>query len=112
MPQFILILVLAFSGSLANSSDTTVVLEDLPRIEFSNPALAFESGQPVFSKETSAILKIKTATEVKLIINDLVETQVSANEIDLSSLIDFKEGTYTVLIQGQGYDEAFGFTIK
>ena len=112
MPKFILILALAFSGDAVDTTKSTTILDALPIIEFSNAALDFESGQPVFPKQTSAILKIGSAENVKIYINNEVETQVSDDQVDISTLIEFEEGTYTVLVKGKNYEEAFGFTIR
>ncbi|SNT18592.1 hypothetical protein SAMN05421640_2725 [Ekhidna lutea] len=84
----------------------------IPSIEFSNPAIEFESGQPVFTKETVATLNKPDSEEVRISINDDVDVSVSSTQIELSSLINLSEGTYTILVQGKNYEETFGFTIK
>lgn len=111
MPKIILIITLAFSGLFAKNPTNTAV-KKLPVIEFSNSAIDFESGQPVFSEETQAILNTKGAGSVRVIINDSVDKKISKKQVDLSSLIDFSEGTYTVIVKGKDFEEAYGFTIR
>ncbi|MEQ8906302.1 hypothetical protein [Ekhidna sp.] len=112
MPKFILILALVFSENAIDSPKSATTIEALPSIEFSDAALDFESGQPVFSKNTTATLKVGTAEDVKIYINNEVETQINNSQVDLTSLIEFSEGTYTVLVKGENFEEAFGFTIR
>lgn len=111
MPFSILILVFTLFLNFPVDSKKAVT-PDFPSIEFSNSAIGFESGQPVFSSKTSIILNTKSSEDVRVIINDEVDTKISTNTIDLTSLVYLSEGTYTILIQGDRYEEAFGFTIK
>lgn len=111
MPKVILIFALAFSGLLTKEEDP-IKSKKLPIIEFSQTAIDFESGQPVFSTQTSAVLNVQRHGSVRVIINDAVDTTITKKEIDLSSLVDLSEGTYTILILGKGYQETFGFTIR
>ena len=111
MPKVILVLAIAFSGLLAREEDP-IKSKKLPVINFSQTATDFESGQPVFSTQTTATLNVQRPGSVRIIINDAVDTTVNKKEIELSSLVEFSEGTYTVLIQGKDYQETFGFTIR
>ncbi|WP_420317824.1 hypothetical protein [Ekhidna sp.] len=108
MLKFALILAVALFGT----SVTETSKKPLPSIEFSQSAIDFESGQPVFKDETTAILKTASLEEVRVVINDQVDFVTNSENIELSSLIKFSEGTYTVLIQGKDYEETFGFTIR
>ncbi|MEP0984884.1 hypothetical protein [Ekhidna sp.] len=111
MPNSIFILVFVFFGNFNFDTKTSESL-DVPSIEFSSSAIGFESGQPVFSRETSIVIDTKDKKNVRVIINEEVDTRISTNTIDLASLVNLSEGTYTILIQGERYEEAFGFTIK
>ncbi len=112
MPKFILLLAIAFVGNSMKETSPTDSLGNMPIIEFSNPAIDFESGQPVFSKTTDAFLSRPDSGEARIFINDSVDVYSTDNQIDLATLIDFTEGTYTVVIQGKNYEEVFGFTIR
>lgn len=112
MPKIILIITLAFSGLFVDNEDNLLNSKKLPVIEFSNSAIDFESGQPVFSKKTNAILNVQGGGSVRVIINDAVDAKVTKKQINLSSLIEFSEGTYTVVVKGEDFEEAFGFTIR
>ncbi|WP_425392749.1 hypothetical protein [Ekhidna sp.] len=110
MLKFALILAVALFGTSA--TDTSKNIKTLPSIEFSQSAIDFESGQPVFTDETKAILKTANLEDVRVVINDQVDLITNSDKIEISSLIELSEGTYTVLLQGKDYEETFGFTIR
>lgn len=112
MHKFILILAIAFWGDSLKEDASFEKVESMPIIVFSSPAIDFESGQPVFSKDTDATLNKFESDEVRIFINDSVDIYTDSDAVELSDLINFSEGTYTVLVQGKNYEEVFGFTIR
>ena len=111
MMKFTLIITLIFSnGFLAKELENT---ELPPSIEFSKPALEFESGQPVFPVGTEAYLRNLPSSESRVVINDKVDKILTNSRVEVSKLVKLSEGTYTVLVELQdGKNETFGFTIK
>lgn len=80
-------------------------------VEFSNPAIRIESGQPVFTKDTHVWISNPKQEVLKLYINE-EEKETQEAKIELSDLTDLKEGTYTVVLHAKEDEKVFGFTIQ
>ena len=111
MINFVVIL---FSVVSFNFVDSYVVSDNQPQevaIEFSNEAVAVESGQPVFNKGTNVWLSNPQKEEIKLYLNE-EEKYTNAEKVDLSEIINLNEGTYTLVININSEEKVFGFTIQ
>ncbi|MEO9873122.1 hypothetical protein [Ekhidna sp.] len=80
-------------------------------LEFSNQAIAIESGQPVFSKDTKVWVSNPRKEELKLYINE-VEKEISEGKVDLADITNLNEGTYTLIVNSKTEEKVFGFTIQ
>ena len=91
----------------------TVPADSFASIIYTEPAVDYESGQPVFSQQVRATLFRKSNhQEVRLVINDLIDITIDTQVIELYELVEFKEGTYTVQLVTDKGEETFGFTIR
>ncbi|GAB4244741.1 MAG: hypothetical protein Tsb0034_23050 [Ekhidna sp.] len=81
-------------------------------VEFSKSAVAIESGQPVFSKDTKIWVSNPTMEEVKIYINE----QEKVGKDSKIEFQDLEEGTYTLMIvpakKSAEESEIVGFTIQ
>ena len=110
MMKSILILVSSFMYFPSERFEPT---SRLASIVFSEKPTCFESGQPVFSKDLKAtILRQSEVDNVKVLINNSVDKKMRSEIIELSEIVDFKSGTYTVVLQTQDRSETYGFTIR
>lgn len=110
MVKFVIVLALAIYGKAIQDAQNTAAVTS---VEFTEKAIDFESGQPVFPKGTSVIVRDLPTSKSRVVINETVDLIVNENQVDVSSLLDLTEGTYTVMIASEnGNDETFGFTIK
>ncbi len=80
-------------------------------VEFSNQAVAIESGQPVFTKGTKVWITNPKKEEIKLYLNE-EEKEISEAKIDLSQITNLEEGTYTLVVNTNSDEKVFGFTIQ
>ena len=96
------------------SSTTTDQLNEI-ELEFSNDAIAIESGQPVFTKDTKIWLSNPSESKVKLYINE-EEKEIDDSIVDVSDLTKLEEGTYTLMavkeVDNKKEEIIFGFTIQ
>ena len=113
MPKLVLIILLTF---IADSKDKPVDKDVTKRnasILYSLPAIAFESGQPVFTPEVKVTLFRKSNIDgVRVVVNDSLDIELASEVIELGSLIDFTQGTYTVVVEAEEQSETFGFTVR
>ncbi|MEO1253438.1 MAG: hypothetical protein AAFY41_00950, partial [Bacteroidota bacterium] len=93
---FILPLILTFSSRKENHG-----MDNPSRkvsIIYSQPAITYESGQPVFSSQVEITLLRKSSQNgVRLLVNDCLDVKISSEIIELSELIALNAGTYTVV---------------
>lgn len=113
MIKFVLILVsvLCFNFII---SYTNVEAEAQPKevaIAFSDPAIAIESGQPVYAKGTKVWLSNPLNEDMKLFINEEVK-EVKDAKVDLNEITHLVEGTYTLVVNTQSGEKVYGFTIQ
>ncbi len=113
MPKLILIFLLAF---VTDPEKEKTEKDDILRnasIVYSEKAIDFESGQPVFTSDVKATLIRKSNQDgVRVMINDSLDVKLFSEVIDIFDLIDPTEGTYTVVIEVGNKTETFGFTIR
>ncbi len=114
MPKFVLIILLGFA---TDSKDKGGPERDVTKrntsIIYSQPAIAFESGQPVFTSDVKVTLFRKANIDgVRVVINDSLDMELSSEVIELYDLIDFTQGTYTVVVEVEDQSETFGFTVR
>jgi len=106
----ILISVLSLNFMVSFTARDKDQLEEI-EVDFSTTPIGFESGQPVFSKDTKVVVS-KTAKEnMKLHINE-EEKELSSDKIELAGL---KEGTYTIMVVEPEKKKSIatvGFTIQ
>ena len=80
-------------------------------IEFSDEAVAVESGQPVFNKGTKVWLTNPKKESIKVFLNE-EEKEINSEKVDLSDITNLNEGTYTLVINTTAEEKVFGFTIQ
>ncbi|MEQ6166560.1 MULTISPECIES: hypothetical protein [unclassified Ekhidna] len=113
MIKFISILVSVVSFNFVVSYSTTKA-ETQPQevgIEFSDSAIAIESGQPVFSKGTKIWLSNPSKENIKLYLNEQ-EKEINSEKVELSEIANLNEGTYTLVLSTNSDEKVFGFTIQ
>ncbi|MEQ9467111.1 MAG: hypothetical protein RLN88_06830 [Ekhidna sp.] len=111
MVKFVAILISVVSFNFYVSITTTDSQPQEVQIEFSDEAVAIESGQPVFKKGTKVWVSNPQKEEIKLYLNE-AEKEVKDDKIDLSQITSLKEGTYTLVINTNTEEKVFGFTIQ
>ncbi|WP_436517221.1 hypothetical protein [Ekhidna sp. To15] len=110
MIKFVSILVSVFSFNFVVSYSTADQPSDVA-LEFSDKAVAVESGQPVFTKGTKVWLTNPQKQEIKLYLNEEVK-EINGVKVDLSKITNLSEGTYTVVVNTVTEEKIFGFTIQ
>lgn len=110
MIKFVSILISVFSFNFVVSYSTVDQPSDVA-LEFSDNAVAVESGQPVFTKGTKVWLSNPQKQEIKLFLNEEVK-EINGVKVDLSQITNLDEGTYTVVINTTTEEKIFGFTIQ
>jgi methionine-rich copper-binding protein CopC len=95
-------------------SYNTTKAENQPQevdLEFSDDAVAIESGQPVFTKDTKIWLSNPLKEEIKLYLNE-EEKETNSEKVELSEITNLSEGTYTLVVNTNTNEKVFGFTIQ
>ena len=110
MVKFVTILLSVFSFNFVVSYSSIPQPADVV-LEFSDKAIAFESGQPVFSKGTKVWLSNPAKKEIKLYLNEEVK-EINGVKVDLSKITKLNEGTYTLVVNTSSEEKTFGFTIQ
>ena len=95
----------SYNASVASSQPGDVV------IQFSETAIAIESGQPVYAKGTKIWLSNPAKEEMKIYLNEQ-EKEMNAGKIELSEITNLNEGTYTLVVNTNSDERIFGFTIQ
>lgn len=111
MVKFVAILISVVSVNFYVSMTT---IDNQPQelaIEFSDDAVAIESGQPVFKKGTKIWVSNPQKEEIKLYLNE-EEKEMSDEKVDLSEITNLEEGTYTLVVNTNTEEKVFGFTIQ
>ena len=112
MIKFILILFSVVSLNMIVSFQTTSPNQSQDvDIEFSQTAIAIESGQPVFMEGTKIWLNNPKKESIQLYLNE-EEKALSEEMVDLSAITDLKAGTYTLVVNTSAEEKIFGFTIQ
>lgn len=110
MIKFISILLSVYSFNFVVSYSTLDQPSDV-EIEFSEKAVAVESGQPVYAEGTKIWLSNPQQKEIKLFLNEEVK-EINGVKVDLSEITRLKAGTYTLVVNTQLEEKTFGFTIQ
>lgn len=113
MIKFVSILISVVSFNFFVSYSTTKA-ENQPQevsIEFSDSAIAIESGQPVFNKGTKIWLSNPRKEEIKIFLNE-EEKEINSEKVELSEITKLEEGTYTLVLNTNSEEKIFGFTIQ
>lgn len=113
MIKLVSILISVVSFNFVVSFNTTMA-ESQPQeveIQFSDKAVAIESGQPVFTKGTKIWLSNPKKEEIKVYLNEN-EKEVNSEKLDLSEITNLNEGTYTLVVNTVKEEKVFGFTIQ
>ncbi|MEQ8907434.1 hypothetical protein [Ekhidna sp.] len=113
MIKFISILISVVSVNFYVSYNTTKA-ESQPQevdIEFSDKAVAIESGQPVFTKGTKIWISNPQKEAIKLYLNE-EEKEINSEKVELSEIAKLNEGTYTLVVNTTKEEKIFGFTIQ
>lgn len=110
MIKFVSILLSVYSFNFVVSYSTINQPSDVD-IEFSDKAVAVESGQPVFNKGTKVWLSNPKKQEIKLFLNEEVK-EINGIKVDLSEITNLNEGTYTLVVNTNSEEKVFGFTIQ
>lgn len=110
MIKFVAILLSVVGFNFVVSFTTSSQPQEL-EVEFSNSAVAIESGQPVFSKGTKVWISNPKKEEIKLYLNE-EEKEINEEKIDLSKITSLEEGTYTLVVNTNADEKVFGFTIQ
>lgn len=110
MIKFISILLSVYSFNFVVSYSTLDQPSDVA-IEFSEKAVAVESGQPVYTEGTKIWLSNPQQKEIKLFLNEEVK-EINGVKVDLSEITSLKAGTYTLVVNTQLEEKTFGFTIQ
>ncbi|MEP1032764.1 hypothetical protein [Ekhidna sp.] len=110
MIKFVSILLSVFSFNFVVSYGTVNQPSDVA-IEFSEKAVAVESGQPVFTKGTKVWLSNPKNQEIKIYLNE-EEKEINGIMVDLSEITNLNEGTYTLVVNTNTDEKIFGFTIQ
>lgn len=114
MIRLVLILTSVVSLDFAVSFKATESKEvqESTELIFSNDAIAVESGQPVYPKDTKVwISTIENMEEIKLQVNEREAVVKNEKKIDLSKVITLESGTYTLVVNDR-QESTFGFTIE
>ena len=113
MPKFILIILLALAAGGKEGNTNKDVIKRDTGIIYSQAAIDFESGQPVFTSDLKVTLFRKLNKDgVRVVVNDSLDVELFSEVIELYDLIDFTVGTYTVMVGEDDKAETFGFTIR
>ena len=112
MLKFVTVLASVVSLNFVVSLTTTTIESQQSEvaIEFSNTAVAIESGQPVFRKGTKVWVSNPQKEKIQLYLNEK-EKEISDKKVDLSKITNLNEGTYTLVINTNAEEKVFGFTI-
>ncbi len=110
MVKFVAILCSVFSLNFVVSYSTVSQPAEVV-IEFSEKAIAVESGQPVYNKGTKVWVSNPKKEEIKLFLNEEVK-EINGIKVDLSEITKLDEGTYTLVINTNSEQKVFGFTIQ
>ena len=113
MIKFVTILtsVVSFNFVVSFTPTSTESQPSEVAIEFSNMAVAIESGQPVFRKGTKVWVSNPQKKNMQLYLNE-EEKEVNEEKVDLSQITNLKEGTYTLVVNTKVEEKVFGFTIQ
>ena len=113
MPKFALLLIMAILTDAKVNNPRTDTVKRIASIVYSEKAMEYESGQPVFSSNVEAMLLHRSNQDgVRVIINDVFEDTFDSNVIELNDIVELSEGTYTVVIESGNEEETFAFTIR
>lgn len=110
MIKFVAILLSVFSFNFVVSYNSVNQPSDV-NLEFSEKAVAVESGQPVFAEGTKVWLSNPTKKEIKVFLNEEVK-EINGVKVDLSEITNLEKGTYTLVVNTTTDEKIFGFTIQ
>lgn len=110
MIKFITVLLSVYSFNFLISFNTTSQPSDVA-LQFSDKAIAVESGQPVYEMGTKVWISNPQKKEIKLFLNEEVK-EINGVKVDLSEITNLKTGTYTVIVNTVSDEKTFGFTIQ
>lgn len=80
-------------------------------LQFSEKAIAVESGQPVYEMGTKVWISNPQKEEIKLFLNEEVK-EINGTKVDLSEITNLGTGTYTLIVNTVSDEKTFGFTIQ
>ena len=113
MSKFAALLIIGLFLDAEVNKSKEEVTQRVASIVYSEKAMGYESGQPVFTDQVKATLLSKSDQDgVRVTINDSLDATFNSEVIELYELVDFSPDTYTVIIESGDETETFGFTIR
>ncbi|MFK7951537.1 MAG: hypothetical protein AB8B73_01725 [Ekhidna sp.] len=113
MIKFVLILTSVISLNFTTAFTEVESEKKSVELNFSQAAIAVESGQPVYPSNTKIWITSnnKDLKKIELLINESEITIENQHKIDLSNVAKINSGTYTLIVKAE-QETTFGFTIQ